>query len=230
VTERVWPLPDAYASCPGDGPLLSYYAGVFDSVFVSLSPFIKPVSIPTALFTPATYPDRAQICAGCESVGWEEVRQKAGLPSISALDIALRTRISGLRPQFANQEFAALLEQAERDLGVISPLEGEHSDLLHNTVLGIFQALGHKWVWVGDEFSTERKLHWIDDLRKSQSSVIKGHCNVFAPDKSILWTVHWDSHFSFLCSREGKLQFADVESKLEGFFCEANSEVYWSTQ
>ena len=46
----------------------------------------------------------------------------------------------------------------------------------------------------------------------------RGHCNAFTPDKKLLWTTHWDSHFSFLCSSQDNLSAIENTSKLEGFF------------
>jgi len=203
---------------------------VFDDVYVLLSPFLKPIGIPTTRFVPDTWPDRREICASSKPVSWETIRQSANLPSLAAVDIGLRTRILGLKPEFANQEYSERLEDAlERD-GLIAPTEGEPPDLLHNAVLEVFQTLGHQWVWVGDEFCSERKLHWIEDLKTELVPTIKGHCNVFSPDKTLLWTVHWDSHFSFLCSATRTRLDNTGLLGFEGFFCEASTEVYWSVR
>jgi hypothetical protein len=43
-------------------------------------------------------------------------------------------------------------------------------------VLSSIQLLGYEWVWVGDEFGTERKLYWIDDLKNQKSGPTVGHC------------------------------------------------------
>lgn len=150
------------------------------------------------------------------------------LPSFSAVDVGLRTMILGLRKQCQNEEFANRISSLADKAGIVAPPEGEHSDLLHNRVLGLFQELGHKWVWVGNEHCSERKLYWIEDLLAEEKPTIQGHCNVFSPDKSLLWTVHWDSHFSFLCSSQENLDRIDVAGRLEGFFCNADTEVYWS--
>lgn len=224
------PAPDVYASCPSEGHVLGYYAGAFDAVYVSLSPFIKPISIPLERFSPKTYPERQELCGGCAPISWEAVRESSGLPSIAAVDVALRTQILGLRAEFANRDYADRLGLALQEMQVIAPVEGRHSDFLHDKVLELFQGLGHSWVWVGDEFCTERKLHWIDDLKGNDNLVISGHCNVFAPDKSILWTVHWDSHFSFLCSDQSTLERVRVPDILEGFFCQPTTDVYWSVR
>jgi hypothetical protein len=128
-----------------------------------------------------------------------------------------------------NEDYAERLQRLCDAELILPPPEGEHSAVLRNKVLGLFQELGHDWVWVGDEGCTERKLYWIDDLKEDLMDPISGPCNVFAPDKSLLWTVHWDSHFSFLCSSsEAALKSVNVEEKLEGFFCDPRTEVYWS--
>ena len=225
---RIAPAPDIYATCPLDGCILDYYAGAFEAVYVSLSPFFRPMSISAKLFRPETYPDRHTIMATCQAVSWSEVMSLSGLPSLSAVDIGLRTQIGGLNDRYANQDFADCLDKMTESTGVRSPPEGEHSDLLHDQVLSLFQELGHTWVWVGDEFSSERKLHFIDDLKSEEKPTINGRCNVFSPDKSILWTVHWDSHFSFLCSSREILDRIRVSDRLEGFFCTPKTEVFWS--
>lgn len=228
MTQRLMPSPDIYATCPGNQKVLAYYAGTFDSVYVSLSPFVQPVATPPSVFCAEPYPTRQMLTETCKAVTWREVKDLAGLPSLSAVDIGLRTTILGLNKNFENKEFADRITGLFDTAGIIAPTEGTHSDLLHNLVLGLFQELGHEWVWVGDEFCSERKLHWIEDLKAEEQSTIQGHCNVFSPDKSLLWTVHWDSHFSFICSSQKNLDHIRIADRLEGFFCNADTEVYWS--
>jgi hypothetical protein len=228
---RILPSPDIYASCPYDGEVLRYYAGIFPSVYILLSPFMRAVSTFHRLFQSATDLDRTAIANHYTPARWEDIAKRSGLADIAAVDIALRTQIQGLRAEFMNDDDADRLQRCCEIERILPPTEGEHSPLLHKTVLELFQELGHDWVWVGDEGCTERKLYWIDDLKAGLYDPITGHCNVFAPDKSLLWTVHWDSHFSFLCaSSEAALKSVGVEEKLEGFFCNPETEVYWSLQ
>ena len=222
------PAPDPYATCPGNQKVLAYYAGTFDSVYVSLSPFIQPMAIAPSVFCSEPYPSRQKVAEACKSVTWREIMSLTGLPSLSQVDIGLRTRIGGLNKHHENKEFADRITNLADTAGIIPPAEGEHSDFLHNQVLGLFQELGHEWVWVGDEFCTERRLHWIEDLKTEMQPTIQGHCNVLSPDKSILWTVHWDSHFSFICSSQENLNRLGIARRLEGFFCNPNTGVYWS--
>lgn len=230
MTDRVLPERDRYASCPSEGKILEYYSGIFEAVYVLLSPFKKSEHISEEICCPNSYPGRQAVLEACKAVSWREISDLSQLPSLAAVDIGLRTQISGLNRYFENRDYAQRLDALCEAKGIVPPAEGEHPDLLHNEVLEIFQELGYEWVWVGDEFCTERQLHWIDDLKQEKVPTIAGHCNVFSPDKAMLWTVHWDSHFTFLCSSNEKLKQIHVDDRLEGFFCTPSTEVYWSVQ
>jgi hypothetical protein len=230
VAERILPTPDAFATCPTEGRILEYYAGTFESVFVLLHPFMKAVSIGIEQFKPTTYPTRSTIVETCRPVSWAEVASSVGLPSIAAVDIGLRTRIRGLRSEFLNQEYADKIESLIESHQIVPPPEGYFSDLLHDRLLEAVQGLGYDWVWVGDDLCTERNLHWIEDLKGSDRKSSGGRCNVFTPDKGLLWTNHWDSHFSFLCSSKSNLAKILEAGRFEGFFCTPSTEVYWSVR
>jgi hypothetical protein len=230
MADRVLPKPDAFATCPNEGKVLEYYTGTFEAVYILLHPFIDAAGIGAERFGSAMYPTRQCIVKNCRAVPWAEVMSKTGLPSLAAVDIGLRTIISGLKSEFANQEYASAIESLTQSCQIVPPPEGYFSDLLHDSVLTSIQNLGYEWAWVGNEFGTERKLHWIDDLKNPDSETTSGHVNVFTPDKALLWTAHWDSHFSFLCSSAAKFAAMQNASQFEGFFCDPGTEVYWSVR
>ena len=150
------------------------------------------------------------------------------LPSIAAVDIGLRTMIGGLKAEFSKKEYADKIKSLAQSHQILDPSEGCLSGLLHDKVLQAIQDLAYEWVWIGDEFGTERKLYWIEDLKGKDTKATAGHCNVFTPDKALLWTTHWDSHFSFLCSSKRDLVAIQAANHFEGFFCTPSTEVYWS--
>jgi hypothetical protein len=229
ATARILPAPEPFAVCPQDGKILEFYAGTFEAVFISLHPFLRPTSIDVATFRPGNYPKRSDVAAHCDRILWSEVARLANLASLSAVDVGLRTRIHGLREDLQNDGYASAIDALSGTHGVMAPPEGLFSDLLHKTVLQSIKGLGYEWLWVGDEFCTERTLRWIDDLLDDEK-LTRGRYNLFTPDKAFLWTVHWDSHFSFLCSSESNLAAVKHSSDLEGFFCDQSTEVYWSVQ
>ena len=120
MAERLLPTPDVFATCPTVGRILE--------------------------FKPATYPDLADlatIVANRVPVSWTEVASKAGLPSIAAIDIGLRTMILGLKVEFSNQECADRVESLAESHQILPPSEGCFSDLLHDRILKAIQGLGY---------------------------------------------------------------------------------------
>lgn len=228
MNKRVLPKPDLFASCPHDGKILQYYAGAFEAVYVCFNPFIRPSRISPERFCPEYYPSEAEILEHCDSVRWSDVVNLAGLSSYAEVDQALKTYTQSLRSEFANETNAERLRNLFDQSVVMPPDRGEFSPFLWRTVMSKFQELGHDWVWVGDEFCSERKLEWIEDVATHGPK--QCHANLFAPDKSILWTSHWDSHFTLLCGSQSDLQRFSNEDLLEGFFCSPSTEIYWSTQ
>lgn len=88
--------------------------------------------------------------------------------------------------------------------------------------------LGHDWIWCGDEHCTERKLEYTEDLINDLDLLHRERRNLFTHDQSILITTHWDSHFSMLCSDKATLEKLVKECQLEGFYCNEQTEIYWS--
>lgn len=223
------PEPDRFAISPPDGgPLLPFYRDVFEAVFVLLHPFLRPKGIMRERLLEDPEVGRNQIRRACEPVPWAEVQQLGNFSSLAEIDIALRTQIGGLRQEFASPDLASRLQSCLHVLGLVQPTEGRFSDLTHDEVLDFVQEEGHSWVWVGDEFGTERRPYRIDDLKKPDSGATEGHCSVFTPDKSILWTTHWDSHFAFVCGSSRMIDRMVTDKRFEGFRCDQETPVYWS--
>jgi Protein of unknown function (DUF2711) len=226
MTNRVLPASDKFASCPYDGKVLSYYDGQFDSVYVLLNPFIRPLSLPMERFCPEKWPSKQELIDGAEPIPWDTVLKLTDLQTLDEIDIGLRTSIGGLNEKYADVKLAETLSQLTEKRGVVHPSEGDVSPFIENKLYESLQLLGHEWLWVGDEFCSERRLVWIDDLKKGDE--LPAHGCAFTPDKTILVTSHWDSHFSFLCSTESKIEQILKHENFEGFFCTPETEVYWS--
>ena len=224
MEEKLLPTPAKYASCPYDGKILEYYQGQFDCVYILLHPFIRPVSINIERFDPETWLTKQEILNGCEPVLWQKISEISDLNK-SDIDVGLRTSIWGLNKEFANADYAETLIKIAKSEKIILPTEGKLPPLLENKIFEAIKELGHKWLWVGDEFCTERKLHWIDDLIEGEE--IPCHGCIFTPDHSLLVTTHWDSHCSFLCSSKEAIESILSFHKFEGFYCTEKTEVYW---
>jgi hypothetical protein len=228
---RVLPEPHKYAVCaPEDMPVKDFYRGFYSEVFIFYHPFIKPVTLDYELFNPQTYPGKNEILENCELVTWKQFLSLSGIENHCRLDIGLRTQVLGLKKQFADEEAAQTIRNTCEKHWLIPPTEGFFPEFLMNKILSVLKQDGHDWVWCGDEFCTERKLEYVDDLISDNEALRNQHLNLFTHNNEVLLTTHWDSHFSLLCSDKGTINKIVEFAGLEGFFCDEKTEIYWSLQ
>lgn len=226
---RHLPPPHRYAVCSYvDVPIKSFYQDIFSDVFIFFHPFIKPVTLPLERYFSVPRLGKHEIIRHCEAVGWQEFLSLSGINSIRHLDIGLRTVISGLKEKHADERLAERVCAVCDEHLLIPPTEGFLPELLINDLLGAVKKEGYEWLWVGDEFCTERKLEYIDDLITGD---MMERNNLFTHDQSLLITTHWDSHFSMICSNDRKrLERIVQDCNLEGFYCDDCTEIYWSVR
>jgi hypothetical protein len=229
MTDRILPEPDRYAICPQSGSILSFYGGTFEAAYILLNPFIRPVSISAERYMEWADMTANDVHRSCEAVSWAKVQQLSEVASLQEIDWALKTSIGAVSKKYAREDLSTKLIAALQSNRLYPPVEGRIPELSQNTMLSFIQSLGHQWVWLGDELCTERKLHWIDDLKPPAATAEFGLSSVFTPDKSLLWTVHWDSHFSLFCSTRENVDRLSRWPGLEGFPCTQDTEVFWSS-
>lgn len=225
---RILPEPHRYAVCAAeDIPIKDFYKGVFEEIFVFFHPFIRPKMMDFDLFNPETYPGRNDIREHCEMVTWKQFLSLSGIKSYKQLDIGLRTSILGLIDERQDVKTANIIQETCLKNRIAEPAEGVLPEFIMNHLLRGIKAIGHSWIWLGDEFCTERKLENIDDLI-SDNNLIDGRISLFTHDNKILITTHWDSHFSLLCSDKVTVESLVDSCRLEGFYCKEDTEIYWS--
>lgn len=110
----------------------------------------------------------------------------------------------------------------------IIPPEGNFSELLLDNMLGVAMELGHDWIYLGDEFGWERKLEYIHDIIENKVNANFHHESWYTPKNEILYTTHWDSHFTLLCSDKQTVEKILSKYPFEGFYCSEKTEIYWS--
>ncbi len=148
MADRVLPKPEKFASCPYDGKILEFYRGQFDTVFVLLHPFVRPISVDIERFCPDQWPSKFEIIDGCETVTWKRVLALTGLSSLAQIDVGLRTSIHGLKKEAANEDYADRLIALTEELNIIHPSEGQLPPQLENRIYAAIRALGHEWLWL----------------------------------------------------------------------------------
>lgn len=228
--KKIIPKPDKFASCPYEGKILSYYCDHFEAVFIVLHPFLKPQSDKIKYFKSDSDVGNnclsdSQILEWCTPVTWAEFLKASQIDNLQNLDGALRNSIFGLTDRDRFQTYTDALVSTLETEGLIPPDEGDIPCILLPRIRQALYSLGYEWAWLGDEFCTERKLEWIDDLNTTEKFPVHG-C-IFTPDCEVLLVSHWDSHCTFLCSSKEKIRQFAKEAELEGFYCTPQTEVYW---
>ncbi|MFB7142890.1 DUF2711 family protein [Gottfriedia sp. NPDC056225] len=226
---RVLPEPHKYSvGASADMSIKEFYKGVFEEVYIFYHPFIKPKTLDYDLFVPDKYPGKNDIINNCEMISWSQFLNISGIKNYKQLDIGLRTHISGLREKYKNEKIAEIIQKVCEEHKIIIPTEGFFPEFLMNSILSVIKNEGHDWIWIGDEFCTERKLEYMEDLIEDNEAFRNEHLNLFTHDSKLLITTHWDSHFSMLCSDKITIDKVVKLCNLEGFYCDEFTEIYWS--
>ncbi|MFF2875029.1 DUF2711 family protein [Gottfriedia sp. NPDC057991] len=226
---RILPEPHRYSVCASiDMSIKECYKGVFEEVYIFYHPFIKPITLDYDSFEYDNYPGKNDIINNCEVVSWKQFLTISGIKTYKELDIGLRTYITGLEPKYQNAETEKVIQKCCEEHQLIIPTEGSFPEILMNSILSTIKNEGHEWIWNGDEFCTERKLEYIDDLIEANKTFPNGHINFFTHDHNILLTTHWDSPFSMLCSDKSTIGKIVKACNLEGFYCDDQTEIVWS--
>jgi len=85
-------------------------------------------------------------------------------------------------------------------------------------------------MFVADEFGFERKLHYVQDVidKNGEVELATAHENWYTPKNEILYTAHWDSFYTMLCSDKKTVESIVERYKFEGFYCNEKTKIYWS--
>jgi hypothetical protein len=198
-----------------DIPILSFYKGYFESVYIILHPFYKE--------------DREGKMV--DIITWKDFASLAGFADINQLDIALRNSILGLNQKWENDVDVNVLKDTCKRYNLQMPTEGVFQDALKSIMLRILQEEGHNYMFVADEFGLERKVTHIQDFLEGKDDITltyDGHNNWYTNHNEILYTSHWDSHFTMLCSSKVTIENILARHNFEGFYCDENTKIYWS--
>lgn len=200
-----------------DIPILDFYKGYYECVYIILSPFVLVQNN-----------NRTS-----KSISWQDFVKISGLKDINELDIALRNSISGLKEEHLNKDNLLKFHEACQKHEIIPPIEGEFPETLIKDILKSILEQNHPVMFVADEHGFERKLvyveEFLDDPKKAELNYA-GHENWYTNKNEILYTTHWDSFYTLLCSDRKTVESIVSEHKFEGFFCDHKTEIYWSVQ
>ncbi len=221
-------------TCPDEGDkILSYYRGYYENVFIIFHPFIKPKNGYEFDFE-NVYPDKATVNQHFVKVLWSDIVKECNFEGFDKLDIALRNWIGGLVAKYQNPIDVHKLKNFCENFNIIEPSEGSFQDCIINNMISSFKELGYKKIIFGDEWGEKQKDIFISELesRNNELDVFLEFMpnNMFTEDKKILYSVHWDSHFTLLCSDTKTVKNIINKFSFEGFYANDKTEIYWSVK
>ncbi len=200
-----------------DIPILDFYKGYYDTVYIMLHPFYRKN-------------EQGNIT---QLISWQEFISLAGFKDIDQLDIALRNSIGGLKKKWENKADVEQLNRITEQYDLYMPSEGFFQEVLKSQMLTSLRELGHDYLYIADEWGFERKVDYIPAMIAGEQEVkltYSGHDCWYTNHNEVLYTVHWDSHFTLLCSDRTTVEGILVKHPFEGFYCDDRTEIYWSLQ
>lgn len=169
-------------------------------------------------------------------VGWRLVCNQAGFADHCALDRALRTHIMGLRDELEDRAGAERLVEFGRRNRLFLPTEGSFQPIMQNSLVDLFESADLRHIVAGDEFGDDDRLISTAMLRTESpwhsEDVVPtyGARRMFAQDHSLLAWVHWDSFYTVIFATEERLASIRPSDLFEGFWCSAETKIYWLQQ
>jgi hypothetical protein len=233
MQRKILPEPHHYAVCAFDDiPIKEFYKKYYNDIYICLHPFLllRNTDDNILFSSPENYPNKNSIILKCKKIFWNDIIKYTGLDTWDEIDIALRTMIGGLNSRFAREDLAKTLMKKIEENNIVPPDAGRMSDILYNDLLNSLKDIGHQWLWVGDEFCTERKLFFIDDLIENNEMLSFDNKIMFTYNHEILFATHWDSFFTLICGEKNYIDKSISKYHLEGFYCNEETKIYWSCQ
>lgn len=224
---RKAPPPDRFASFPYDGKILAYFAGVFEAVFVVIQPFCKIEKEHQWILNRNIDVSKQEFIRYAKAISWQEVMQKLNIGEYQDLETGIQSRENRLYEHLQRMDIKHQLLTLENECDIFAPETNEIAPYFENDIFNVIKKLGYDWVWVGDEFATERKLHFIDDLILSEQANI-GVGTIFTPDYQLLIGSIYGVSSVFICSSKQMIEKIRQFYDFEGFYCTPQTEVVWN--
>jgi hypothetical protein len=212
---------------PYSSPLLEAYAGLFESVFVVLHPFVR---VPSSLAWSVArqYPGDAQIRAQGAKVPWTDVAAQTGLANCARVHQALLTSIGSLSDHLADPAGRDALKSFLESQPIWMPVEGRFEPLLQSDLLHAFVAAQAEELIFVPEFPQSDPVVTLPTAGLGEGSVpFPSRGTLLAPDHSFLFTVDWDSFFTLFYGSRSFITRVAAARNLEGFFASPNTEHAW---
>jgi len=175
------------------------------------------------------YPTDKSIFEQGEIVNWQEVKDKTNFKDFAELNKALKTSIGSYRQVFKRPDLLEKLNLVTESEQIFHPTEGTFTPLAKVQIYNSLKHLKKNEIIVVDEYletTKELNLNLIDVGEFVEKLEFKDYY-IYPKDKSILFTVDWDSFFYLVCSNQVVLDEILKAVNFEGFFCTGETKHGW---
>lgn len=222
-------IPPPNITCPYEGPILEFYKNHYEAVYLILSPFIALKDSNNSPFKKNKgWPSKKVMRETCTKISWFEILQMSEIVSLKKLDKALRGYIHAIETK--DLDSLNKLRKTISKFGIIPPPEGFFQELLIDDMMKGLKTLGFEKIIIGDEFGFEKRETNIDEILNNHTELAAGENNIYTHGNEILFSVHWDSHFTLLCSKKEIIENFLKMYNFEGFYCTSKTSVYWGLE
>lgn len=208
--------------------VLAWLAGAHEAAYCVLHPFMEVAPEHHGLFGPECEdgPTRQQVAELARPVSWAKVVELVGWPGIERLNRVLLEWIVAIRPR--HPEEVDHLREVLAEHGLVAPEEGDFPPTLRDSFVRSFADLGYEEVLVVDEFGKVAHRHSVSSLLEARWPFFgEAHPTLYSPDHRLLYGVHWDSYFTFLCGERRTVEAIVQCYGFEGFFFAPGVQVCW---
>ncbi|HEY0657712.1 MAG TPA: DUF2711 family protein [Pyrinomonadaceae bacterium] len=175
------------------------------------------------------YPDDKTIIKSGEIITWQEIKEKALFEDFGEINKALKTSIGSYREVFEKPNLLEKLNTVTEKEQIFHPDAGNFQSLVKIQIYKTLKYLNKNEILVIDEyFETEKELNLntitIDEFIEKVE--LKDYY-IYSKDKSILFSIDWDSFFFIICSNQPLINEVIKAGDFEGFFCSDTTEHSW---
>ncbi len=174
------------------------------------------------------YPDNTEIISSGKPIRWQQIIDHTSISNFAEMSLALRTSIGALRREYERTDLRDILIDHTSDLSVYHPIEGRINVLSLMRMYECLKDLNKTILVVTDEFFEDRKT--IDIAQMSLSRFVDevhGYMYYFTEDRSVLFTIEWDSFFFLICANHDLLAHIVDRYGFEGFYCDDGTTHSW---
>lgn len=175
------------------------------------------------------YPEDEVIFDDAKIISWQEIKAEASFKDYAEIYKALKTSIGSYRKVFQKIDLCEKLKIFTEKEKIFHPTEGNFGVLSKVEIYNALKTLNKNEIIVIDEFYENEKelnLNFISP-KEFNDKIEDTDRYIYAKDKSILFTIEWDSFFYLICSNKKTIDEILKNSNIEGFFCNSKTKDSW---